>query len=142
MRDVTDIRPMPQTRPAQETPADQSLERLVQDKAAADPVFRAALVADPLAAIAEAFRLAPLPGLKLTVIEEQPGEVVLVLPRAGAVEADELSEAELARASGGYASVNDQIVDSVARSNTKHPGGYPNAMGDVFLRPGFRFFPF
>jgi hypothetical protein len=141
MRDATGIHPMPETQPAQETPAGQSLERLVQDKAAADPVFRAALVADPLAAIAEAFRLAPLPGLKLRVIEEQPGEVVLVLPRTGAMEADELSEAELARASGGFSGVNDQIVDSVTRTNVKLPGG-PNAMGDVFLRPGFRLFPF
>lgn len=141
MRDATDIHPMPQTQPAQETPAGQSLERVIQDRAAVDPVFRAALVADPLAAIAEAFRLAPMPGLKLRVIEEQPGEVVLVLPRTGAMEADELSEAELARASGGFSGVNGQIVDSVTRTNVKLPGG-PNAMGDVFLRPGFRLFPF
>lgn len=142
MRDATDIHPMPESQPAQETPAGQSLERVIQDRAAADPVFRAALVADPLAAIAEAFRLAPLPGLKLKVIEEQPGEVVLVLPRAGAMEADELSEAELAQASGGFTGVNGDVVDSVTRANTKIPGGYPIAMGDVFLRTGFRFFPF
>ncbi|WP_106753214.1 hypothetical protein [Pannonibacter carbonis] len=141
MRDATDIHPMPQTQPAQETPAGQSLERVIQDRAAVDPVFRAALVADPLAAIAEAFRLAPLPGLKLRVIEEQPGEVVLVLPRAGAMETDELSEAELAQASGGFTGVNGQIVDSVTWANTKMPGG-PNAMGNVFLRPGRPFFPF
>ena len=141
MRDATDNHPMPETRPAQETPAGQSLERVIQDRAAVDPVFRAALVADPLAAIAEAFRLAPLPGLKLRVIEEQPGEVVLVLPRVAA-EADELSEAELAQASGGFTGVNGDVVDSVTRANTKIPGGYPIAIGNVFLRPGFRLFPF
>ncbi|WP_439529201.1 hypothetical protein [Pannonibacter sp.] len=140
MRDATDIHPMPQTRPAQEKPAGQSLERVIQDRAAVDPGFRAALVADPLAAIAEAFRLAPAPGLKLRVVEEQPGEVVLVLPRETA-EADELSEAELAQASGGTA-VNGQITDAVAWANTKIPGGYPIAIGNVFLRPGRPFFPF
>ncbi|NBN77920.1 hypothetical protein GWI72_06515 [Microvirga tunisiensis] len=141
MRDATDIHPMPETRPARETAEGQSLERVIQDRAAADPAFRAALLADPLAAIAGAFRLAPMPGLKLRVIEEQPGEVVLVLPRAAALEADELSEAELAKASGGFSGVNGQIVDSVTQTNVKLPGG-PNAMGAVFLRPGFRLFPF
>ncbi|NBN62253.1 NHLP leader peptide family natural product precursor [Pannonibacter tanglangensis] len=73
------------------------VEDVIRTQAETDAAFRAKLIADPRAAIAELFRAEPKAGLSFSIIEEQPGEVVLVLPAAK----DELSLAELDQASGG-----------------------------------------
>ena len=75
------------------------MEATLIEKAAADGNFRALLTSDPHAAIRAAFGTDPIPSLKLSVIEEAPGEVVLVLPRA--IAEDELPDDLLDLASGG-----------------------------------------
>lgn len=62
--------------------------------------FRALLVAQPQAALAQLLGgTNPLPHLKMSVIEEKPGEVIIVLPAPIAV--DELPDEMLDLASGG-----------------------------------------
>ncbi|MEH0072417.1 NHLP leader peptide family RiPP precursor [Pannonibacter sp. Pt2-lr] len=99
------------------------LEAAIQEKAGTDAAFRAALLANPAAALEQAFGLAVEPGITIRVIEEKPGEVALVLP-AGA---GELSGKDLEAVSGGYA-VNAQVTDSVTQTNVKHPGEGNNTM--------------
>ncbi|WP_122519971.1 NHLP leader peptide family RiPP precursor [Pannonibacter phragmitetus] len=79
-------------------PARLACEALLREKAAGDAEFRARLISNPAEAIGEAFGQAPKDDLTFRVIEEEPGEVVLVLPPLP----DELSDAQLAAASGGY----------------------------------------
>ncbi|CUB00272.1 hypothetical protein [Pannonibacter indicus] len=79
-------------------PARLACEALLREKAASDAEFRARLVSNPAEAIGEAFGQAPKGDLTFRVIEEVPGEVVLVLPPLPG----ELSDAQLAAASGGY----------------------------------------
>lgn len=100
------------------------LETAIQSRAAEDAAFRAALTANPAAALEAAFGLAVQPGISIRVIEEKPGEVALVLPAS----ASELSGKDLEAVSGGYA-VNAQVVDSVTHTNVKLPGSGNNAMG-------------
>lgn len=73
------------------------VEEVIRTQAETDAAFRARLIEDPRGAIAELFHAEPKAGLAFTIVEEQPGEVVLVLPAAK----DELSVAELDQASGG-----------------------------------------
>ncbi|MGY4749283.1 NHLP leader peptide family RiPP precursor [Pannonibacter sp. Q-1] len=114
------------------------LEAAIQSKAAEDAAFRAALTANPAAALEAAFGLAVQPGISIRVIEEKPGEVALVLP-AGA---GELSGKDLEAVSGGYA-VNAQVTDAVTQSNVKHPGGGSDPMGwgGSVYSTRFPFFP-
>lgn len=114
------------------------LEAAIQSKAAEDAAFRAALTANPAAALEAAFGLAVQPGVSIRVIEEKPGEVALVLP-AGA---GELSGKDLEAVSGGYA-VNAQVTDAVTQSNVKHPGNSTNPMGwdGSVYSARFPFFP-
>ncbi|SUB00854.1 NHLP leader peptide domain [Pannonibacter phragmitetus] len=79
-------------------PARLACEALLREKAAGDAEFRARLVSNPAEAVAESFGQAPKDNLTFRVIEEAPGEVVLVLPPLPG----ELSDAQLAAASGGY----------------------------------------
>ena len=76
-----------------------TVESAVRAAAADDPEFRAALLADPMSAIQQRFGVGAIADLRITVIEEQPSEVVLILP------SDQrpplLSEAELDDAAGG-----------------------------------------
>ncbi|WP_019644313.1 hypothetical protein [Novispirillum itersonii] len=75
------------------------IESAMVKKAETDPAFRAQLLADPDAALTALLeRESPLK-LKLRVIEEQPGEAVIVLPAA--VNTDELPDELLDLASGG-----------------------------------------
>lgn len=72
-------------------------ERLVT-RASSDEDFRARLIADPHAAIADELG-EPLPGgLEVEVVEEVPGKLMLVLPAAS----DALSDEELDAVAGGY----------------------------------------
>lgn len=57
------------------------------------------LVRDPQGALKELLGFNPIPGYAIRVIEEQPGEVVLVLPRP--LEIDELPDEVLDLAAGG-----------------------------------------
>ncbi|MGC2856246.1 NHLP leader peptide family natural product precursor [Novispirillum sp. DQ9] len=68
-------------------------------KAEDDADFRALLVSDPRAALTSLLGTNPVPHLKLSVIEEKPGEVVIVLPAP--IEVDELPDDVLDLASGG-----------------------------------------
>lgn len=79
-------------------PARLACEALLREKAAADAEFRARLVSNPAEAVGEAFGQGPKDDLTFRVIEEGPGEVVLVLPPLPG----ELSDVQLASASGGY----------------------------------------
>ena len=76
-----------------------SIESAVRTAAADDPAFRAALLADPMGAIQERFGVGAIADLRITVIEEEPAEVVLILP------SDQrpplLTEAELDATAGG-----------------------------------------
>lgn len=79
-------------------PARLACEAFLREKAAGDAEFRARLVSNPAEAVGETFGQAPKGDLTFRVIEEEPGEVVLVLPPLPG----ELSDAQLAAASGGY----------------------------------------
>lgn len=95
------------------------VEDVIRTQAETDAAFRARLIADPRGAIAELFRAEPKADLTFAVVEEQPGEVVLVLPAAQ----DELSLAELDQASGG-------ATYTIRFENRTTPGGW------VFQKPG------
>lgn len=75
------------------------LEKALVEKAGADPVFRKQLLSEPHAAIETLLGRDPAPSLKIRVIEEAAGEVVLVLPRA--FSEDELPDDLLDYAAGG-----------------------------------------
>lgn len=69
-------------------------------KAGAEPEFRALLKANPDAALTELLgRPNPITNLKINVIEDQPGEVTIVLPAPA--QKDELPDELLDLASGG-----------------------------------------
>ncbi|WP_186393419.1 MULTISPECIES: NHLP leader peptide family RiPP precursor [unclassified Pannonibacter] len=75
------------------------IESVLIEKAASDATFRALLTSNPHAALRKLLGVDTLPSLKITVIEEQPGEITLVLPRA--IAQDELPDELLDYASGG-----------------------------------------
>jgi hypothetical protein len=78
------------------------IESQLIEKASADPVFRQRLLDDPKAAIADLLGVALPPGMTVTVLEEQPGHHVLVLPPAPpSVDALPLDELDLALVGGG-----------------------------------------
>jgi len=76
-----------------------TVESAVRTEAEADPAFRAALLADPMRAIQDRFGVGAIADLRISVIEEQPSEIVLILP------SDQrpplLTEAELDATAGG-----------------------------------------
>lgn len=84
------------------TQARQHIERALIEKAQGDAAFRGLLAQDPRAALKQMLGTDPIPHLKITVIEEQPGEVILVLPRN--IAQDELPDELLDLASGGFGS--------------------------------------
>jgi hypothetical protein len=69
------------------------------ERAEADPEFRALLLANPHEGVKRTLGIDPIPGFKINVIEEKPGEVTIVLPAA--LEESELSDELLDLASGG-----------------------------------------
>lgn len=75
------------------------IEGALVKKAGEDAGFRARLLATPHAAIDELVGMDPIPSTKVTVIEEKPGEVVIVLPAA--LSGVELPDDLLDLASGG-----------------------------------------
>ena len=76
------------------------LVALVVEKAQADADFRAALIADPKAALQSALGITIPDALSVRVIEEGASEVVLVLPAAG----KDVALEELAVVAGGDSS--------------------------------------
>ncbi|MEH0069492.1 NHLP leader peptide family RiPP precursor [Pannonibacter sp. Pt2-lr] len=79
--------------------ARQHIEKALIEKAMADSAFREELKANPHAAIKSLLGTDPIPGMKITVVEETPGEAILVLPRS--IAQDELPDELLDFASGG-----------------------------------------
>ncbi|WP_106751280.1 NHLP leader peptide family RiPP precursor [Pannonibacter carbonis] len=76
-----------------------TIQRALIDKASEDAAFRQKLIDNPHAALRELLGNDPIPSVKIRVIEEQPGEVTLVLPRN--IAEDELPDELLDLASGG-----------------------------------------
>jgi hypothetical protein len=75
-------------------------QQQVIDRASTDPAFRAQLLEDPKQAISQQFSI-PLPeAIAIRVIEEQPGEVVLVL-RSQMASGGRLSQEDLEQVAGG-----------------------------------------
>ncbi|MGY4749026.1 NHLP leader peptide family RiPP precursor [Pannonibacter sp. Q-1] len=77
----------------------QHVEEALLAKAGEDAAFRTLLLSDPRAALKQLLGVDPIPSLKIRVIEEQAGEVTLVLPRK--IAQDELPDELLDYASGG-----------------------------------------
>lgn len=77
----------------------EGLEALIRERAQRDPELRSQLARNPRAALETLTGLEIPAGIEITVVEEAPGEVVLTLPAPHA--SDELSEAEIASATGG-----------------------------------------
>lgn len=77
------------------------VEAAALTRANSDPAFRDLLIARPHEALRDLLGNDPVPSLKIHVIEETAGEVVLVLPRR--IEADELPDELLDLAAGGNA---------------------------------------
>ncbi|MGD9478626.1 NHLP leader peptide family natural product precursor [Shinella sp. G-2] len=69
------------------------------ERAETDQAFRALLKTDPHAALKQLVGVDPVPGFKINVIEEQAGEINIVLPTS--IEEDELPDELLDLASGG-----------------------------------------
>jgi hypothetical protein len=73
----------------------------VIERANSDPAFRDQLLKDPREAIGDKIGI-PLPAtITIRVVEEQPGEVVLVLPAQPAAPGQTLSDADLEEVAGG-----------------------------------------
>lgn len=82
--------------------ARQTLEAALRTRADQDPAFRNMLLTDTKPLLEEIFGAQDVPAFQLRVIEEKPGEVVLVLPAI--TNADELSERDLDQVAGGMPS--------------------------------------
>jgi hypothetical protein len=79
----------------------QGAQQQVIDRASSDPEFRAQLLENPKEAISKQLGV-PLPeGITIRAIEEQPGEVVLVLPARGTASGARLSSQDLEQVAGG-----------------------------------------
>jgi hypothetical protein len=70
-------------------------------QASSDPEFRNRLLQDPKAAIEEQLGIQVPASVLVRVVEEEPGEVVLVLPAQGMAPGTQLSDAELEGVAGG-----------------------------------------
>jgi hypothetical protein len=78
----------------------QALNGQIVARAQQDPAYRQALLADPRAALEQAFGHELPPNLRVQVIEQAPDTIYLLLPPA-AQASGELSEAELDAVAGG-----------------------------------------
>lgn len=74
-------------------------EKALVERAQTDAAFRDLLKTNPHAALRELLGGDPIPSLKITVLEEQPGEIILVLPTA--LDQSELPDELLDVVSGG-----------------------------------------
>ncbi|WP_186393943.1 MULTISPECIES: NHLP leader peptide family RiPP precursor [unclassified Pannonibacter] len=87
------------SQPGEIETARKEVEAALVQKALEDADFRGRLVRDPQSVLKELLGFNPIPNYTIRVIEEQPGEVVLVLPRP--LEIDELPDELLDLAAGG-----------------------------------------
>jgi hypothetical protein len=71
------------------------------DRANSDPAFRDQLLRDPREAIQEETGMPVPANITIRVAEEQPGEVVLVLPARTLTSGGQLSDADLETVAGG-----------------------------------------
>jgi hypothetical protein len=78
-------------------------EQQLIDRAGTDPNFRAQLLENPKGAIGQLLGTQLPDGIAIRVIEEQPGEVVLVLPPRERQSGEALSDKELEEVAGGGA---------------------------------------
>ena len=76
-------------------------QRAILDRAALDTDFRTLLAREPHVALAAVLGVDLVPRLAIKVIEEQPGELVLVLPQDLSPDCVELPEELLDCVSGG-----------------------------------------
>ncbi len=83
------------------TTARRYIEEALIERAGKDTAFRELLTANPRGALKSMLGVDPIPSYRINVIDEQPGEIVLVLPRRLAE--DELPDELLDYASGGNA---------------------------------------
>lgn len=95
-------------------------ESQVRQRAQREPEFRARLVASPRTALEETLGI-DLGEVRVRVVEEQPGEMVLVLHPPATASAD-LTDAELAGVAGGGSGWQD--VNSCKSSCTAPPPSY------------------
>jgi hypothetical protein len=79
-------------------PTREEIDRIVSEKLASDPAFRAALLADPRAALSEASGVQIPAFVTVTVHEESLTDVHLVIPAALG---DEIAEDDLELVAGG-----------------------------------------
>lgn len=75
------------------------IQTALLERAAADAGFRDLLKGNPHAALLAHYGSDPVPSMKITVMEEPAGEVILVLPRQ--ISEDELPDDLLDYAAGG-----------------------------------------
>ena len=78
-----------------------SIDQAIADRIAEDPGFRAALMSDPKAALAALTGTQIPEGIRVTVHEESPTDIHLVMPGD-----DALSDSDLELVSGGVSWVN------------------------------------
>jgi hypothetical protein len=76
------------------------IERQVAERAAHDPEFRRALIADPSGALKRELGVEVPESVTFTVLEESPTQVYLVLPQ-GVESGYRLSDEDLEKAAGG-----------------------------------------
>jgi hypothetical protein len=89
---------------AQDRPQQQDVSRRLAERAARDPQFRQRLIDNPRQAVQEELGL-DIPGdVEITVLEETPSQVYVILP-AGITSGQGLSDADLERAAGGVVAV-------------------------------------
>jgi len=96
----------------------QGIETTIRTDSENDATFRAALVADPAAAVAERYGMTIPEGASLRVVEEQPDEIILVLPAPSHVQ---LSEAELAEISSGADTILCGTIYNSRSCDTSRP---------------------
>jgi hypothetical protein len=99
------------------------LESRLIEQASQNPSFRQQLLADPKAALSTFLGVALPPGMRITVLEEQPGQHYLVLPAARpAVDALPLDDLELALVGGGRTRRPFPANCGIGGVNTSNPG--------------------
>ncbi len=95
-------------------------EQKLAEQAAADPAFKARLIADPAAVLSEELaKVTPggaIPaGLTITVLEETPAQIYIVLPATAAAGA--LSDAQLQSVAGGQGEATQPATTSIVMAN-------------------------
>ncbi len=93
------------------------VEDRLTSRAVSDPAFRRHLLDDPHAAVHDELGVAVPSEVTITVLQETPSRLYLVLPATlGSSDSDELSDAELGLIAGG--SFIDDMYDPGAGQNT------------------------